>query len=98
MLEQMRNRGAQSVRSRLLVRKIGKSLDAKAIEIAQRDQRIKALELEVEQLRPKKRMKVVPDPNERFVGIQHIARVQASAAAALEAEGRLEVSDEGEEA
>jgi hypothetical protein len=98
MLRQIRNRKRQSLGTRLLIRKIGKGLDANAMAIAQRDQRIRALELEVERLRPKKRMKVVPNPNERFVGIQQIARVQAEAAAAIAAEAALQDVEEEEEA
>jgi 4-hydroxybenzoate polyprenyltransferase len=84
MLQQIMNRGAQSVRTRRLFRKIGKGLDLYAITKAQQDERIKALEYEKERSRPNKRRKVVPNPNERFVEIRQIGEAQAQVAAALE--------------
>lgn len=97
MLQQIKKRGLQSARSRLLIRKIGKGLDANALAIAQRDQKIRSLELEIERLKPQKRMRVIPDPNKRFVEIQQIGRAQAEAAAALAAEEAIELAPEEEE-
>lgn len=97
MLQQMRKRGLQSARSRLLTRKICKGLDANALTIAHMDQKIRSLELENERLKSRKRMKVIPDPNKRFVEIQQIGRAQAEAAATLAGEEVIESSSEDEE-
>lgn len=96
MLQQFQHRGQQSAGTRLLIRKTGKSLDDYVFKLAQRDRTIKALQLENERLKPKKRMRVVPDPNKRFVEIRQIAQAQAAAAAALAAEEVAEAI-EGEE-
>ena len=65
--------------------------------MARQAQRIKALEAEVKRLRPNKRKKVVPDPNERFVAIWQVGQVQAEVAEALEAEEESKEADNEEE-
>ena len=53
------------------------SLDRKAFQLAEYSRRIQRLEAEVEELRPKKRKKVVPeDPNKKFVTIENVIAVK----------------------
>jgi len=62
-----------------LFRKVEKSLDLKDFEITTLRQKIEALEVEVEQLKPTKRKKVVLDPNIRFATITDIRKAQRDA-------------------
>ena len=66
--------------ARLIFRKIGKGLDGKNLLIAKYEARIKALEEQVEELRPKKRRKVREDPNERFVTIEQVMKTKEAIA------------------
>ncbi len=72
----MRGLTAIDLVARLLFQKVGKSLDYQAVKLARQNQRMQALEAEVDRLRPKKRRKVRLDPNERFAGIEHVMRVK----------------------
>jgi len=95
--QQFQKRGQQSVSSRLLIRKISKCLDAKDLTIAQQEQRIKALEAKIEELRPKKRERLARDPNERFVQIWEDKEDQADIAATPEAQDDIEMAEDVEE-
>jgi hypothetical protein len=92
--QQFQMRGKQSIRSRLLVRKIGKSLDSKDVIITQQQERIKALELEVENIRPKKRVKVAQDPNECFIQIWEGSQDQDDITVEVEEDEGSEVSED----
>lgn len=69
--------------ARVTFSKIGKSLDDKTLKIAEYEQKIQALEAEVERLRPRKRKRVQMDLNERFAGIADIIRAKEAAGRAL---------------
>jgi len=97
ILQQLRRRGQQSVTSRLVARKIGKCVDAKDIIIARQDQRIEALEALVEELRPKKKRRLIEDPNERFVRIWGGRDDQASTAATPAPQDGSEIAEDTEE-
>jgi 4-hydroxybenzoate polyprenyltransferase len=70
--------------ARLLFRKIGKGIDSKNISLAAAEGRIRSLELQIEDLRPKKRKKVKEDPNSRFVRIKQIRATQIRLARQLD--------------
>lgn len=65
--------------ARVTFSKIAKSLDDKAVKIAEYEQKIQALEAEVERLRPKKRRRVQMDLNERFARIEEIIKAKKAA-------------------
>ena len=83
-----------SARSDPLVRqlfsKMSKGLDSKNVMLATQEASIGQLEAQVSQLRPKKRQKVNPDPNSRFVRINEIrcARIRMEEALNPEAASR----------
>ena len=58
--------------ARLLFRKIGRSLDGQNTKLATAEATIRKLEVEIDNLRPRKRAKVREDPNSRFVRIDQI--------------------------
>ncbi len=58
--------------ARLLFRKIGRVIDSQNTAITTQKETIRLLEEKIEQLKPKRRSKVIPDPNSRFVRIQQI--------------------------
>lgn len=58
--------------ARLLFRKVGTTLDRKNTKIADLEMKILLLEAQLEHYRPKKRKKVKPGPNDRFVGIKQV--------------------------
>ena len=58
--------------TRLGLRKAARIFDTLVVESALQKQRIQALEDEVRDLQPKKRQRVIPNPNERFVTIDQI--------------------------
>ena len=62
--------------ARLLFQKVGKSLDHQVVKLAGQEQRIRALEAEVDRLRPRKKRKVRLDPNERFAAIEQIIQAK----------------------
>lgn len=64
---------------RLLFRKVEKAWDEKDFELALLKQKVEALEAQVEALKPSRRRRVRPDPNELFVGIEQIHRAQIEA-------------------
>jgi hypothetical protein len=70
--------------ARILFKKVGKSLDNTAIKVASQEQKIRALEAEVDRLRPKKRKKVRIDPNTRFAQIEQIMQAKKELAKQLE--------------
>jgi len=72
-------------------------VDAKDIIIARQDQRIEALEALVEELRPKKKQRLIEDPNERFVRIWGGADDQASTAATPAPQDGSEIAEDTEE-
>jgi hypothetical protein len=65
--------------TRILFRKIAKSLDKKDFVIAYHESRIKQLETRVLQLEPKKRRKIVTSPNSKFADIKAIYKTQVAA-------------------
>ena len=72
--------------ARQIFNKMATSLDRKAFQLAEHSRRIQRLEAEVEELRPKKRKKVVPeDPNKKFVTIENVIAVKENLAKTLEA-------------
>lgn len=64
---------------RLLFRKIQKSFDEKDYQIAVAQQKIEALESQVEAGRARKRRRVQTDPNSKFADIESIRRAQIDA-------------------
>ncbi|KAM5368773.1 hypothetical protein ACJZ2D_009327 [Fusarium nematophilum] len=56
--------------ARLLFRKVGKALDKHVAKIAEQEQEIQLLKAQVDHFRPKKRKKVKPSNNERFINIK----------------------------
>jgi hypothetical protein len=63
--------------ARQLFDKLATSLDRKAFQLAEHSRRIQRLEAEVEELRPRKRKKVVSeDPNDKFVTIENVISVK----------------------
>lgn len=70
---------ASAPTARVLFRKISKAWDKRDFVIAQHEQRIKQLEARVADLKPKKRRKVIPSPNSKFVDIQAIYKAQKEA-------------------
>ena len=92
--QQFQKQGGRSIRSRLLIRKIEKSLDSKNVIITQQAHKIMALELEVENLQPKKRRKVAQDPNNCFIQIWEGGGDLAEIVADLEAEDDSEASED----
>ncbi|KAM5357293.1 hypothetical protein ACJZ2D_014828 [Fusarium nematophilum] len=56
--------------TRLLFRKFGKGLDAHVAMLAEKEQRIQVLEAQIDHFRPKKKKKVKPGNNERFINIR----------------------------
>jgi hypothetical protein len=71
--------GLQTIDSsttRVLFRKISKSIEQKDFVIAQQEIKIKQLESRLVQLQPRKRRKVQGSPNSRFITIEDIMRTQ----------------------
>ena len=62
---------AEAPSIRQAFRKISRVFERKEIELAVKDQKIQALEAEIERLRPKKRRKI-PNPNKRFIHLSEI--------------------------
>ncbi|EAQ92251.1 hypothetical protein CHGG_00486 [Chaetomium globosum CBS 148.51] len=75
--------------ARSLFKKVGKSLDNTAIKVASQEQKIRALEAEVDRLRPRKRKKVRMDPNTRFAQIEQIMQAKKALAKQLELSEKL---------
>jgi len=69
---------------RLLFRKIGKSLDDQNNKIAASENIVRGLEARIETLQPKKKRKIEPGPNERFIKIDEIMKAKAAIQAALD--------------
>ena len=69
--------------ARTLFAKVGKSLDYTAIQLASQQQRIRALEAEVDRLKPRKKKKVRLDPNTRFAQIEQIMQAKKALAEEL---------------
>ena len=65
-------KGPESRQLRAIFRKAGKALDKKNVELAITCIEKRALERRIDDLKPKKKAKVVPDPNRRFVQIEHV--------------------------
>ena len=65
--------------ARVLFRKLAKGIDEKDFVIAQQERKIKQLENKIEQLKPRKRRKVVTSPNSKFATIDDIMRAQIEA-------------------
>jgi 4-hydroxybenzoate polyprenyltransferase len=72
--------------ARVTFSKIARSLDNKAVQVAEYQQKIQALEAEVERLRPKKRKRVQTDLNERFATIADIIKAKKAAGKATMSE------------
>lgn len=62
--------------ARLLFRKIGRSIDGQNTKLAAAEATIRMLEVEIDNLRPRKRAKVREDPNSRFVRIDQIVETK----------------------
>jgi hypothetical protein len=74
-----------------LFEKVGKSLDRSTVDQAVSRYKIRALEAEVERLRPRKKKKVANgDPNDRFINIEAIMQVKEKMASQLKATGTVE--------
>jgi hypothetical protein len=69
---------------RLLFRKISKSLDDQNNKIAASKNIVRGLEARIETLQPKKKRKIEPGPNERFIKIDEIMKAKAAIQAALD--------------
>jgi hypothetical protein len=83
-LDLWRGKSEGSDRSkRSILRKAAKALDNKNFEIATLQHQKRALEQQLEDMKPKKRAKVVPNPNHRFVQLPQIQKAQQLAAAKL---------------
>lgn len=63
---------------RLLFRKISKSIDEQNTKLAKAEGVVRGLEAKIDNLRPKKKQKVEPGPNERFVRIEDIMKAKAA--------------------
>jgi 4-hydroxybenzoate polyprenyltransferase len=74
-------RGKSTRDTRMVVRKAAKSIDQKNTELALLQMEKKALERQLEDLRPKKRVKVVPEKNKLFAQIKDVKKAQAIAIA-----------------
>ena len=61
-----------SITQRLFFRKITKGFEEQETVLATNQVRIQSLEVQLEAARPKKRKKVRPSPNSKFVSIKHI--------------------------
>ena len=71
--------------ARQLFDKLATSLDRKAFQLAEHSCRIQRLEMEVEELHPRKRKKVVSeDPNDKFVTIENVISVKKNLAKTLQ--------------
>ena len=55
------------------------------------------MEAEVKSLRPKRRKRVIPDRNSRFVTIEQVIAIRAQMDEELEEEGSVETLEEDEE-
>ena len=60
------------------------------------ERRIKQLEATVERLKPSKRRKVVPDPNQTFADIENIRQSQRAAGRSVEPSDNEEINSESE--
>ena len=65
-------------------------LDNTAIKVASQEQKIRALEAEVDRLRPTKRRKVRLDLNTRFTQIEQIMQAKKALAKQLEASEKVD--------
>ncbi|RFU31689.1 hypothetical protein B7463_g4628, partial [Scytalidium lignicola] len=62
--------------TRLLLRKVSKALDDKNMVLALKNRRIEELELQLEAIRPSKRLRVPENPNSKFVKIPEIMKAK----------------------
>jgi 4-hydroxybenzoate polyprenyltransferase len=60
------------ITTRRLFRRIGKGLDTRNTKIAAHEAKVRNLELQIEDLRPKKRAKVRKNPNKRLVQVVQV--------------------------
>ena len=79
LLEDISNPSTQ----RLLFRKIIKGFEEQESVLADHDYRIRSLEAQLEEARPRKRMKVRTSPNSRFADITKIRKAQIAAGEAI---------------
>ena len=79
-----------TITTNLLARKLAKGYDIKDLALAQAQTKIHKLQKEVEILRPKKRKRVLPSPNSKFIRIEDIWKAK------MKSEG-IEDSSEDEE-
>ena len=63
---------------RLLFRKISKTIDEQNTKLAKAEGVVRGLEAKIDNLQPKKRQKVEPGPNERFVRIEEVMKAKAA--------------------
>ncbi|KAL8330752.1 hypothetical protein RB593_001634 [Gaeumannomyces tritici] len=72
-------RAPPSPTTRLFFRKVQKGYEVREFELATAQQKIRQLEAELEAQRPRKRKRVVPDPNQAFVDIRRVAETRGDA-------------------
>ena len=70
------NPAFKSPTCRLLFRKIGKALDDRISQLATAELKVQQLTAALERARPKKRRKVIADPNEEFVRLKRVREVK----------------------
>nr|CAA83918.1 transposase [Pyricularia grisea] len=75
-LQKLSQSNKTNATSRLLFAKVQKSFEAKDTLLASAQQKISLLEAQLEAIRPVKRRRVVPDPNELLVNKQNIIGLQ----------------------
>jgi hypothetical protein len=63
---------------RLLFRKISKSIDEQNTKLAKAEGVVRGLEAKIDNLQPKKKQKIEPGPNERFVRIEEVMKAKAA--------------------
>lgn len=78
---------------RFVIRKTIKAMEEKNRQLVEAELQRRALELQIERFRPKKRMKVEIDPNRRFANIGHIQAAHAKARAQEQVQGNRGLLD-----
>jgi hypothetical protein len=76
--------GKPTPTERILFRKVEKAFDQKDFRLATLQRRVDELEATVERLKPSKRRRVVPDPNQVFADIENIRQAQEEAGRSVE--------------
>ena len=79
--------------TRAALRKAARALDLKDVKLATVHMETKILKQQIEDLKPKKRAKVIPDPNRRFVKLDQVRVAQAKAIAREKSNTRSKASE-----